>query len=162
MKKYSIFALLMLFAITATWAVKPAPHKNPVKSKVTVKAAQKSTKKTEVKKDTRKTEETKEPAADATKFKDPGFNLTGEEREAISATLKHIDAGTVPLGALSRKWGTKFGNYERRLPLNASYQEYRVSPPPGVQGAGARRIVVGSDGAMYYTKDHYESFGRIR
>jgi|GEM_PF-5458880 len=96
------------------------------------------------------------------KLNDSGSTFSAEEREAISTTLKHIDDGTVPSGAISRKWGSKFSNYERRLPSNASYQEYRVSPPPGAQGAGTRRIVVGSDGAVYYTNDHYESFGRIR
>lgn len=96
------------------------------------------------------------------KLRDQGIKITAEEERAISATLQYIDADNVPSGAISRKWGARFNNIERRLPWSASYKEYRVSPAPGTQGAGTRRIVVGSDGAIYYTNDHYGSFGRIR
>jgi filamentous hemagglutinin len=37
------------------------------------------------------------------------------------------------------------------------YKEY-VVPTPGVKGPGPQRIVAGSDGKMYYTPDHYDSF----
>lgn len=88
------------------------------------------------------------------------FNL--EEQQAIESTLNYIDSGTVPPEPLSRKWGANFNNYEQKLPSNVSYREYRVSPAPGINGAGPRRIVVSSNGAVYYTSDHYESFKRIR
>lgn len=52
-----------------------------------------------------------------------------------------------------------FGNFERILPRQPSgyYREYTV-PTPGESDRGARRIVTGSGGEKYYTKDHYESF----
>lgn len=55
-----------------------------------------------------------------------------------------------------------FGNFERILPRQPSgyYREYTV-PAPGESGRGARRIVAGSGGEKYYTKDHYESFNFI-
>lgn len=56
-----------------------------------------------------------------------------------------------------------FGNREGRLPQRASgyYREYTV-PTPGSPDRGARRIIVGRDGDMYFTDDHYESFRRIQ
>jgi ribonuclease T1 len=58
--------------------------------------------------------------------------------------------------------GTVFGNVERLLPAHPRgwYREFTV-PTPGSSDRGARRIVVGKDGARYYTADHYESFARI-
>lgn len=61
-----------------------------------------------------------------------------------------------------RKDGTVFGNREGRLPpqRRGFYREYTV-PTPGEPTRGARRIIAGSDGAFYYTPDHYRSFRRI-
>jgi ribonuclease T1 len=60
------------------------------------------------------------------------------------------------------KDGTIFGNFEKRLPLKPKgyYREYTV-PTPGARNRGARRIVTGQGGELYYTKDHYRSFLRI-
>jgi guanyl-specific ribonuclease Sa len=43
-----------------------------------------------------------------------------------------------------------------------TYQEFDVHPYSPVVNRGAERIVVGSDGSVYYTDDHYTSFIRIR
>lgn len=61
-----------------------------------------------------------------------------------------------------RKDGTVFQNREKRLPLQPRgyYREYTVKTP-GVGHRGARRIVAGSRGELYYTDDHYRSFRRI-
>lgn len=58
--------------------------------------------------------------------------------------------------------GITFGNFEGLLPPEPRgwYREYTV-PTPGLDHRGARRIVVGRDGTMYYTHDHYASFTRI-
>lgn len=58
--------------------------------------------------------------------------------------------------------GTVFHNHEKRLPRRGGdyYREYTVRTP-GVKGRGARRIVVGSNGELYYTDDHYRTFGRV-
>jgi ribonuclease T1 len=62
-----------------------------------------------------------------------------------------------------RQDGTIFGNRERLLPQHARgyYREYTV-PTPGARDRGARRIVAGGRGELYYTDDHYRSFRRIR
>jgi ribonuclease T1 len=58
--------------------------------------------------------------------------------------------------------GTVFGNFERLLPQRERgyYREYTVKTP-GVKSRGARRIVAGRGGELYYTEDHYKSFRRI-
>lgn len=58
--------------------------------------------------------------------------------------------------------GVTFGNREKLLPLRERgwYREYTVRTP-GEKTRGARRIVAGRDGTLYYTNDHYRSFKRI-
>ena len=55
-----------------------------------------------------------------------------------------------------------FGNREGLLPdqFDGYYREYTVETP-GSQDRGARRIIVGADGEVYYTDDHYESFVEV-
>lgn len=75
------------------------------------------------------------------------------------ATLERIRRGGPHPYA---KDGTLFGNRERLLPRRplGHYREYTV-PTPGRRDRGARRIVAGSDGTLYYTDDHYRTFRRI-
>jgi ribonuclease T1 len=58
--------------------------------------------------------------------------------------------------------GVTFGNRERLLPARERgwYREYTVRTE-GERTRGARRIVAGRDGTLYYTDDHYRSFRRI-
>ncbi|HUQ76130.1 MAG TPA: ribonuclease [Burkholderiales bacterium] len=58
--------------------------------------------------------------------------------------------------------GVLFGNREGQLPKRSRgyYREYTVKTP-GARDRGARRIVVGESGELYYTDDHYRSFRRI-
>ena len=59
--------------------------------------------------------------------------------------------------------GIVFGNFERMLPPRERgyYREYTV-PTPGGRSRGARRIVSGRGGELYYSDDHYKTFRRIR
>lgn len=75
------------------------------------------------------------------------------------ATLRLIDQeGPYPY----EEDGSRFGNYERILPDRPGgyYQEFTVETP-GSDDRGARRIVAGADGELYWTQDHYQSFERI-
>jgi ribonuclease T1 len=58
--------------------------------------------------------------------------------------------------------GAAFGNREGHLPKRPRgyYREYTV-PTPGAPDRGARRIVAGRAGELYYTDDHYRTFRRI-
>lgn len=58
-----------------------------------------------------------------------------------------------------KKDGSTFGNFEGLLPdhKRGYYREYTV-PTPGERDRGARRIVTGQEGEVYYTDDHYQTF----
>ncbi|MFJ6898760.1 ribonuclease domain-containing protein [Streptomyces hokutonensis] len=60
------------------------------------------------------------------------------------------------------KDGVVFGNYEELLPeqKRGYYHEYTVRTP-GSRDRGARRIVTGQGGEIYYTDDHYKSFRTV-
>ncbi|MFJ5309138.1 ribonuclease domain-containing protein [Streptomyces sp. NPDC088350] len=60
------------------------------------------------------------------------------------------------------KDGVVFGNYEKLLPQQKRgyYHEYTVRTP-GSRDRGARRIVTGQGGEIYYTDDHYKSFRTV-
>ena len=79
-------------------------------------------------------------------------SLPAEARDVI----KRLDDG----GSFQyRQDGVTFQNRERLLPSEPSgyYREYTVTTP-GQPDRGARRIITGREGAMYYTDDHYASF----
>jgi len=69
----------------------------------------------------------------------------------VAETWRRIEAGGAE--------GSVFGNLEGLLPQrpHGYYREYPV-PTPGSDDRGARRLVVGEDGELYYTGDHYQSF----
>jgi ribonuclease T1 len=93
-----------------------------------------------------------------------GYSSIGEvkladlPREARETVVLIQQGGPFP----HRKDGITFGNRERLLPQaqRGYYREYTV-PTPGVPDRGARRIVAGDNGELYYTDDHYRSFRRI-
>jgi ribonuclease T1 len=92
-----------------------------------------------------------------------GFSETGIEKErlpkeAIETIALIRNGGPFPYP----RDGATFGNREKRLPARERgwYREYTVKTP-GARDRGARRIVAGRDGTLYYTDDHYRSFRRI-
>ena len=79
-------------------------------------------------------------------------SLPAEARDV----LKRIDDG----GSFDyRQDGVTFQNRERLLPAEPSgyYREYTVATP-GAVDRGARRLILGKNGELYYTPDHYKSF----
>ena len=54
--------------------------------------------------------------------------------------------------------GDKFGNREKRLPIEEgrTYYECDIDYEGGYRGS--ERLVYSNDGLVYYTEDHYESF----
>jgi ribonuclease T1 len=83
-------------------------------------------------------------------------DLPAEAREAIVLIHK---GGPYPYA----KDGAVFGNREAILPRakRGYYREYTVKTP-GVRSRGARRIVAGASGELYYSDDHYNHFRRVR
>ncbi|MFF2654442.1 ribonuclease domain-containing protein [Streptomyces sp. NPDC058045] len=85
----------------------------------------------------------------------PEARLPAEARD----TLRRIDdGGPFPY----RQDGSVFRNRERRLPGRDGgyYREYTVRTP-GERDRGARRVVTGDGGEIYYTDDHYDSFEAV-
>ncbi|MBI3959338.1 MAG: hypothetical protein HY328_11065 [Chloroflexi bacterium] len=68
------------------------------------------------------------------------------------------DGGPFPF----RQDDATFQNREGILPPKPRgfYREYTVITP-GSPDRGARRIVAGEDGVLYYTDDHYASFREV-
>lgn len=104
------------------------------------------------------------PAVTAATATDPASGLpiiaASDLPAEAATTIALIDAG----GPFSyRQDGSVFQNREGLLPARPSghYREYTVETP-GSPDRGARRIVVGGDGEMYWTADHYDSFAWIR
>ncbi len=55
--------------------------------------------------------------------------------------------------------GDRFGNYEGQLPKKSGRKYFECDIDTlGGGSRGAKRIVFSSDGLIYYTDDHYESF----
>ncbi|GAA3669611.1 hypothetical protein GCM10022237_31830 [Nocardioides ginsengisoli] len=89
----------------------------------------------------------------------PYVALAALPREA-QATVRLIDdGGPFPYPG---KDGSTFGNFEGVLPRKPRgyYAEYTV-PTPGASTRGARRIIAGDGGQLYWTADHYLTFARI-
>ncbi|MFF5473428.1 ribonuclease domain-containing protein [Streptomyces achromogenes] len=85
----------------------------------------------------------------------PASRLPAEARR----TLALIDrGGPFPYA----QDGAVFGNVERHLPRHPRgyYHEYTVKTP-GSRDRGARRLVTGQGGEIYYTDDHYDSFRAV-
>src|SRR5262245_60995356 len=98
-------------------------------------------------------------SASAQVVTDDPAQLSLEERNAIAATVALIKTnGPFPY----RKDGSEFSNREARLPAQGPgyYREYTVATL-GSPDRGARRIVSGRAGELYYTRDHYRSFVRL-
>ena len=49
----------------------------------------------------------------------------------------------------------------QKLPDGVNYKEYDVNPYAKGQNPKAERIVIGDDGSVWYTNDHYYSFTKI-
>ena len=104
-----------------------------------------------------------------------GFSGGGREGDADPASLPTVALADLPPEATQTvdlieaggpfpydRDGIVFENREGLLPDESSgyYHEYTV-PTPGASDRGARRIISGSDGELYWTDDHYRSFERI-
>jgi ribonuclease T1 len=104
-----------------------------------------------------------------------GFSGGGREGDADPTDLPRVALATLPPEAAQTvaliradgpfrydRDGVVFENREGLLPDESSgyYHEYTV-PTPDAGDRGARRIIEGSAGELYWTDDHYRTFERI-
>lgn len=116
---------------------------------------------------------TKRPTREATASPQPGTRLVPNvglisgfdtisfadlPPEAHTTLTLIADGGPFPY----RQDDSVFQNRERILPRKPSgyYREYTVETP-GLNHRGARRIVAGQEGELFYTDDHYETFRQV-
>jgi hypothetical protein len=57
--------------------------------------------------------------------------------------------------------GDRFGNRERRLPASGGRTWYEADLDFACGRRGAKRLVWSSDGLIYVTTDHYQTFRRV-
>jgi ribonuclease T1 len=83
-----------------------------------------------------------------------------------SETLEYIQEYHAPPPGY--EGGRVFGNYARTLPMQdraghkIRYQEWDVKPHVEHRNRGPERIITGSDGRAWYTRDHYRTFIPMR
>jgi guanyl-specific ribonuclease Sa len=76
--------------------------------------------------------------------------------------------GSVPGQTPGTAAGSKYLNRDRKLPMTDSegnaitYREFDVNNKLTNAPRDAERFVIGSDGSVYYTNDHYKNFIKIK
>ena len=89
----------------------------------------------------------------------PGNYLTKKEAQALGWSSSKGNLWDVAEGMSIG--GDRFGNYEGLLPAakGRSWTECDIGFDGGYRGA--ERVIFSSDGLIYYTEDHYESFEKV-
>ena len=112
------------------------------------------------------------PGGDSAAYTDPALVLRGIEVRDLDGRVAwrgNVDLAPhlarIERGERDphRNDGGIFHNREGRLPDRpvGHYREY-VIRTPGINHAGPQRLVIGRDGEIWYTSDHYRSFRRVR
>ena len=82
----------------------------------------------------------------------PGNYITKEEARSLGWDGGPLD----PFAPDMAIGGDSFSNREGLLPKGKKYRECDIDTHK--KGRGEKRIIYSSDGCIYYTDDHYESF----
>ncbi|MEU3789976.1 ribonuclease domain-containing protein [Streptomyces fructofermentans] len=102
----------------------------------------------------------------------PGTDVTAPSWAAGTPTVREADLPREARRTLAlideggpfpyARDGSVFRNFEGELPPQepGHYREFTVRTP-GERDRGARRVVTGRDGEVYYTDDHYDSFRAV-
>ena len=85
----------------------------------------------------------------------PGNFITKKEAQALGWEGGKLE----PYAPGKSIGGDYFGNYEGQLPKKKGRKYYECDiDTQGKKSRGAKRIVYSTDGLIYYTDDHYETF----
>ena len=84
------------------------------------------------------------------------------EQFGIKTRYVKNNNGTPPQGYKGGKiYSNKPKGNAQKLPDGVIYKEYDVNPHKKGVNRGEERIVIGDDGSVWYTDDHYETFQRM-
>ncbi|QSX07315.1 hypothetical protein JYG23_04570 [Sedimentibacter sp. zth1] len=72
-----------------------------------------------------------------------------------------LNNGASPKGYKGGRTFKNDGRGGQILPENTTYREYDVNPYVKGQNRGAERVVIGEDGSVWYTDDHYNTFTKV-
>lgn len=87
----------------------------------------------------------------------PANYMTKKEAEALGWISSEGNLWDVAPGAVIG--GDHFGNYEGQLPAGETYTECDVNYTGGFRGG--ERLVYDTNGNIWYTADHYETFEQL-
>ncbi len=90
----------------------------------------------------------------------PDNFITKKEAQALGWDSSKNDVSDVAPG--KSIGGDRFGNYEGLLPDAKGRTWYEADANYHGGNRGAERIVFSSDGLVYYTQDHYETFTQMK
>jgi filamentous hemagglutinin len=142
----------------------PPTAKDPPAKKPAAPAAKPDVKKPQTEKPSEKSEEKESESADViirnVTIRNQSDRVVYRGDINLTPTLDRIKKG---VRNEHRNDGSTFQNREKRLPKREDgyYKEY-VHPTKGVSGPGPQRVILGKEGEIYYTSDHYGSFKRIK
>ncbi|SED32889.1 ribonuclease T1 [Nocardioides exalbidus] len=166
-QRYRWLVLLVSAVLLVIWFLTPAGQDDP--GTTSTGSGTSSDTSTDVPRDTSSTapgsaeETTTFPETGPAGSEDPDSGLPIVRVDDLPAQVAETIAliakgGPYPEG----RDGITFENREGLLPdrPRGYYSEYTVATP-GSDGRGARRVVAGDGGELYYTGDHYGSFSRI-
>ncbi|WP_156300580.1 ribonuclease domain-containing protein [Streptobacillus canis] len=92
-------------------------------------------------------------------IKTVNFEIREDIPEEVYEVIKKIEKNKFnpPKGVRgNRKWL----NRDSKLPIEYEYREFDIHPK--INDRNKIRIVFGSDGSIYYTVDHYETFIKLK
>jgi RHS repeat-associated protein len=96
-----------------------------------------------------------------TRKKDGTTKVPQKARDVAKEVLKN--KGTPPKGYKGGKsYKNQPQNGGQKLPERVQYKEYDINPNVKGVDRGAERIVIGNDGSVWYTSDHYYTFIQIQ
>ncbi len=89
----------------------------------------------------------------------PGNYITKKDAEALGWRSSEGNLGEVAPG--KSIGGDRFGNYEGQLPSKKGRKYYECDIDYDGGYRGSKRIIYSSDGLVFYTEDHYNTFEQL-
>lgn len=103
---------------------------------------------------------TKKPKANV--LKNPSVSIPAEVDDVIKYAQSHNGAAQPGFKGNRVYKNEPIEPWHQKLPDGTTYKEYDIYPNVKGQNRGGHRVVIGADGSIWYTNDHYITFTRIK